>query len=418
MTRIVRFVKGWFGLRSLHESVVRIAILLLLEGCGGVTHTLHPALSPPSTDRNEVAKLLENPLYSNAEAVILDEEIRVEIAEDGTFRTTRKVEEYIGRAREGSFSIPIPYAQEHQRIVSFQGQTVSPEGKTIPWDRDAVVDLALLNATYYEDSRVRTYFLYGITNGAIVHYRYEIDSDSLFFWEGYDFRGEVPKVRAKYVLRVPPGFSFRIRNVGHPPTPSKREISWRGKDWIEYRWEGHDIPARTLETGSEVVAWVTDRLEFAPREFSLFGTTVRLDTWDDIARWYRQIAKGRERLSPEMAGIVDRTIAGAKDRKEKVRRLFDLVRHNVNYVAIELGIGGFQPRPAAWTWENRHGDCKDQATLLIGSLHHAGIPAYPALVRNRLADVERIDENFPTIAFNHMIVAVPPEAFDSGEGKG
>ncbi len=75
-------------------------------------------------------------------------------------------------------------------------------------------------------------------------------------------------------------------------------------------------------------------------------------------------------------------------------------------MAIEIGVGGYQPHPAADVFKNKYGDCKDKATLLITMLGHIGLRGYPALVGTR-GDIEA-DPKTPTLAtFDHMIVALP-----------
>ncbi len=52
------------------------------------------------------------------------------------------------------------------------------------------------------------------------------------------------------------------------------------------------------------------------------------------------------------------------------------VQRDVRYVAIELGIGGWQPHAAAETFSHRYGDCKDKATLTSSMLREIGIESF------------------------------------------
>ena len=51
-----------------------------------------------------------------------------------------------------------------------------------------------------------------------------------------------------------------------------------------------------------------------------------------------------------------------------MKALAQFVQHDVRYVAIELGIGGWQPHSASDIFAHRYGDCKDKATLLSSML--------------------------------------------------
>ena len=62
---------------------------------------------------------------------------------------------------------------------------------------------------------------------------------------------------------------------------------------------------------------------------------------------------------------------------EKMQTLAAFVQRDVRYVGIELGIGGYQPHPAAEVFAHRYGDCKDKATLLRSMLREIGVDSYP-----------------------------------------
>ena len=98
--------------------------------------------------------------------------------------------------------------------------------------------------------------------------------------------------------------------------------------------------------------------------------------------------------------------AGETDVLSKIDALYNYVSRQIRYVAIEIGIGGYQPHLPADVFKNKYGDCKDKATLLISMLNKIGLRAYPALVGTR-EDVEA-DPKAPTLAtFDHVIVAFP-----------
>ena len=93
----------------------------------------------------------------------------------------------------------------------------------------------------------------------------------------------------------------------------------------------------------------------------------------------------------------------------KIGALYSYVSRQIRYVAIEIGVGGYQPHLPADVYKNKYGDCKDKASLLISMLNKIGLRGYPALVGTR-GDVEA-DPAAPTLAtFDHMIVALPVPA--------
>jgi hypothetical protein len=96
-----------------------------------------------------------------------------------------------------------------------------------------------------------------------------------------------------------------------------------------------------------------------------------------------------------------------------MRLLAQFVQHDIRYVAIELGIGGFQPHPAAEIFSHRYGDCKDKATIFSSMLHEIGIDSYYVVINSERGSVT---PSMPAYAggFNHAIVAIklPPGITD------
>jgi hypothetical protein len=73
-------------------------------------------------------------------------------------------------------------------------------------------------------------------------------------------------------------------------------------------------------------------------------------------------------------------------------------------VAIELGIGGFQPHPAADVFGHRYGDCKDKATLMAAMLNEIGVYSYYVVIN---AERGSITPDMPANdGFNHVILAI------------
>ncbi len=98
---------------------------------------------------------------------------------------------------------------------------------------------------------------------------------------------------------------------------------------------------------------------------------------------------------------------------DKIEALANFAQKDVRYVAIEIGIGGFQPHYAGEVFSHRYGDCKDKATLLSTMLHEVGVESYYVLIHTARGVVT---PEFPFYGFNHVILAlrVPADAPKSG----
>jgi hypothetical protein len=107
--------------------------------------------------------------------------------------------------------------------------------------------------------------------------------------------------------------------------------------------------------------------------------------------------------SPEIAAKAQELTAGKIDFYDKSEAIAMFLQQQVRYVAIKVGIGGYQPHAAADVFRNRYGDCKDKATLLSTMLSTVGIHAALMMV-----DTERgvVDPSVPSLDGDHMIAAI------------
>lgn len=92
--------------------------------------------------------------------------------------------------------------------------------------------------------------------------------------------------------------------------------------------------------------------------------------------WYWNLQTGRFDASAEIKAKVTELTASAATPLDKMKALAKFVQQDIRYVAIELGIGGWQPHPAADVFAHRYGDCKDKATLMRSMLHEIDVDSY------------------------------------------
>ena len=88
-----------------------------------------------------------------------------------------------------------------------------------------------------------------------------------------------------------------------------------------------------------------------------------------------------------------------------MQALANFVQGDVRYVAIELGIGGWQPHAAAEVFSHRYGDCKDKAALLSSMLHVIGVESYVMTINTERGGAA---PDLPAAVnwFNHAILAI------------
>lgn len=126
--------------------------------------------------------------------------------------------------------------------------------------------------------------------------------------------------------------------------------------------------------------------------------------WEDLAREYAgTLAPFLEvdSFSRDQAIGIAGEVSGVEKRTGAVLRY---LQDNYTYQALLFGVRAMIPNTPAVIRENRFGDCKDHAVLMVQLLRSLGIEAYPALV-----DTTRwFNPAIPSMEqFDHMIVYIP-----------
>jgi hypothetical protein len=166
-------------------------------------------------------------------------------------------------------------------------------------------------------------------------------------------------------------------------------------------WTLRDLPAIEREPMRPPMRALSARLSLA--YFPPGQSTKNAGSWDALGRWYVGLTAGRRDPVPELAEKARQLTAGKIDFDGKTRALGAFLQSDVRYVAIEIGIGGYQPHAAPEVFRARYGDCKDKATLLSSMLHEVGIESDYVLIDTYRGAVH---PDLPSPWFNHTILAI------------
>jgi len=237
-------------------------------------------------------------------------------------------------------------------------------------------------------------FYYGDLRGPgypyTVEIEYKLQAQSLFYWRSVAVQDDIPVTKASYRLDIPNevGFDYRLYGATIQPT-----VAERGTRTL-YEWSFDSLPA--LEDWEYLPPGYNEpiTLAFAPRRLELESYELRENSWPGICEWYVGLYADRldDAGTGRMQGEDDRAVAA---------RIYGEVIGSVRYVAVEIGLGGWQPHKASLTAQRGYGDCKDMATLLVSRLRAAGVESHPIHIKAK-PDAP-LDPQFPRIDFNHVI---------------
>ena len=87
--------------------------------------------------------------------------------------------------------------------------------------------------------------------------------------------------------------------------------------------------------------------------------------WTQIGQWYNTLAAGQTEGWTNIKTATDGQVPGNANFMTRLQAVAAYLEQKIRYVGIYSGIGGLKPYPAQQVFTNQHGDCKDNATLLI-----------------------------------------------------
>ena len=111
----------------------------------------------------------------------------------------------------------------------------------------------------------------------------------------------------------------------------------------------------------------------APQDLAYSISISSIDSWDKLVTWYATLIREQDTITPEITKKTEQILRGAWSRKEKVKRLYEYVATNIQYLGYELGIWAIKPYPADFVLKIGKGDCKDKNDT---PLHDAFICRY------------------------------------------
>ncbi len=348
--------------------------------------------------------LVNAPLPAHDEktdAVLLYSETAVTVLPDHKIKTLVREAYKILRPGGRDYGIVAVSFNPNKKITSLHGWCIPTQGKDYEVKDKEATEVSLPKIEGSElisDVKEKLLHIPAPDPGNIIGYEYEAHEQPLVLQDVWDFQGESPVRESHYSLQVPPGWEYKASWLNYPevkPTQAgSGQWQWVVSDVKAIR-EEEDMPPRRGVAGQMIVTF------FPPGGAGADGFA----TWREMGNWYQNLASGRRDASPEIKQKMTALTASAATPLDKMRALAQFVQRDIRYVAIELGIGGWQPHPAADVFVHRYGDCKDKATLMISMLREIGVDSYYVVINMERGSVT--PDMPPYVGgFNHVIVAI------------
>ena len=303
--------------------------------------------------------------------------------------------------------IVLPY-DKSSKVTSINGKSYNMLG--LPDDKlksSAIQDLNYTSAgAIYDDIRLKTATFNPDSYPYTVEYNYEIEYSGLIGYPEWrpvcGYRLSVEK--SSFVLICPDTMKIRYREF-HLPTNCRTEKHENRTKIFE--WKLDSLKAFREEPLAPQLYLETPRVIVAPVYFIYDGSSGSMNSWNDFGKWIGKLNEGRDQLAMQRQNEIREMVKGLKDTVLIVQKLYQYMQSRTRYVAIQLGIGGYQPFPAETVDRLGYGDCKALSNYMKALLLTVGIPSiYTIAGTSYNQGITMAD--FPTIGQNnHAILCVP-----------
>jgi hypothetical protein len=298
------------------------------------------------------------------------------------------------------------YYDKLRQVSSIEGNLYDAEGKLIRrlkskevLDLSAVDDVSLI-----DDNRRKVHHFYHKVYPYTVEYEVEVKYNNTFsipswFPQEHEQQGVE---QSTYTLITPRDYTVRYRMHNYKGEPAQTT----DKDRKVYTWQVKGLTPIKREFAAPRWHELTTVVSMAPTEFEIEGYKGNMATWKDFGLFMTTLKKDRDQLPEAVKQTVQKLTAGLKDDREKVKVLYHYLQQNTRYISIQLGLGGWQPFPAAYVAQKGYGDCKALSNYMYSLLKEADIRSSYALIKAGSGD-DMVMHDFPSNQFNHAILCVP-----------
>jgi hypothetical protein len=368
----------------------------------GAVLSLSCLLTGRVNGQDPVAAAIPDSLRQGAGVVERIEETEIGIESPRKAKIHRRVVYTILNSAGDRYATIQTYYDKFHDLVNATGILYDASGKELKKIRKSDMEdwSTAGSGILMTDSRVKLYHFNSRSYPYSVSYEEEVEQSGLFVLPEWQPQAS-PLMAVEYsrlVVSTPAGYPLRYKQY-HDVKEAEEET----KGGRVYTWELRDRPAVKQEPFAPSWSELEPGVLLASGEFEEGGYRGRLYSWGDMAQFVDDLYRGRDQLPEEAKKKVHALIDGITDDRKKIDVLYTWLQQDTHYVAIELGIGGWQPFDAKDVYAKKYGDCKALSNYMVALLKEAGISACNVLIRSG-DRAPAMDTGFVCSQFNHAIV--------------
>ncbi|HET6840603.1 MAG TPA: DUF3857 domain-containing protein [Candidatus Angelobacter sp.] len=328
--------------------------------------------------------------------VLLDDQVTTVQDNGEIVRRGRRVVRVLRPEGRNSAAIyGLPYSR-NSRVNYLRGWSITSKGQEYETKPGDVFEQSISTYEVYSDAKVKALRVPGADVGTIVGFEYEQQERPYVFQDRWIFQEQEPVEQSRYELRLSPGWRVKSDWTNYKEEKAQEAngaLIWQLANIPRIEAEPHRPPSMGL-AGQVVFTFLSDKMKDKSYK-----------SWSDFGSWYTQLSSGVRDASPALQEKVRALAPANLPLLQRIKALADFAQHDVRYVAIEIGVGGYRPHAAGDIFEHRYGDCKDKATVLSSMLAQIGVKSYYVVVNATRGVV--VKNSAPGLGgFNHMVLAI------------
>ena len=324
---------------------------------------------------------------------------------------------------EGDITIPV---YEEERVSEIQGHVYTPDGQ----------EYTLKKSDIFEEKVTKTFKLIkfslpNLTEGAVLEFRYKLNSNHFFQLESWYFQENIPTLWSEYKLSIPEWFRYvtisqgenlvqsntsqsrkSVRVPAYTATVSgTRQAGTTTRDAMikEYHYWAKDVPALRSQDYITTMDDYYAKIRYQLAAFQWPNETPEpvLSSWEVVAgglwdsdNFGKQIT--RQGNFKRLRAAVEPSLAGITENDEKVRIIYNFLAKNVNW---DNSFGILARESLDDCFEKKAANSAELNLMMLALLTDQGIPCYPLLVSTR--DHGKVIDIYPIMGqFNHLMTLV------------
>ena len=350
--------------------------------------------------------LIPDSLKQNAHCVIRDLSVELELKSinKGT-ENCRRVVTILDKEGEKNAVIAIPYDKNSD--VTFDQITIyDRDGKKVSKIKQSEIkDIpAFSDFELYSDDRIK-YF-----SGDFGEFPYTLEyeykrnlSNCIDYGKWAPFNGyNISAEHFTLTLTYPNSCKINRKEINN----ACKKRSTEG-NMITEEWSLGNIKAIEEEPFEVSLTERIPAVYLMPAELDYDNYQGPANTWAEYGKWISDLYKGKDELPETEKAKVFKLVKDKPDTLDRIKALYAYMQDNTRYVAVSLGLGGYQPFSAKTVAATGYGDCKALSNYMHSLLKVTGVESFPALVSSGRY-IQPVFADFPNFQqFDHVILCVP-----------